>query len=309
MTVMITDKPLEDFLPYYPTELKYNTPNGLKTLKMNICTYGPFDFRRRDDLITERLPTEDGLRFLTGERFKEAYCYQFMNGGEFHYLYGYLFLFVRQYLRWGRNIALYDGTSGKWLGPETLVSKIDISKKDMDESIIRRGEMYSDALYLFSDSEGISKNDDLTFFTDVDKDHFVNDMAGNLPYMKCDEGLTLDKLFASSRSCVKTYGIYDLDEVEEAISAKGGIGYSREIREFKDYISPIALVKKDEKTGEMIFEQKDGTVNKNWEYPEYHLVKYIYGCSHDVFPLSARMYVKHPIDNTFSMSMMVFVRK
>lgn len=182
----------------------------------------------------------------------------YLNAGERHSAYDLLLLiFVYWYLaNGGKNIALYFQFDMPLLGPETPVSKVDISNKEPGQTPMIR-EMMPDVMYLFFDSTGSAKNHDTgileRFAKDGDYDSFFS--SWKVP----KEPLTLRELRRDCGNTVAFTAVYDYHKAVAVLNEVGENVFERDKKAHQKYVEPLEVITKLPKYWEKYAEINYGT--------------------------------------------------
>ncbi len=238
MIAILTDTPLEDLMDHAP-------PRGGYFPEKELLLHGCIRVVRWDDLRTSYLMNfncsfDHQVNILLQTDVKHWYTYvtadDIVPAIDVR-----LFLFVYWYLTKGKHIILYDAQNMPVLGPETMISNIDIATKNPGMTPMENYHIVvSDVLYHFSDSCGNANCHDTMILERMAKDecfdkHFSIGMVTS-------DSISLKELMEITGNSSTSITIYDYDEVMSTLNDFGGVSSVREDESWKKYVTPLETI-------------------------------------------------------------------
>lgn len=262
MTLIITDKPLEDFLEHIPPLKGPVTDEVINFNGEEIHTrsdlWKPHEYREylvRGPLKIQRWirtftpgpdPTPPKVNKLLLENGKEWFSYTTHNSCS-HFDMEQI-LFVYWYLaNVGSRICLYRQFGLESLGPETPVARIDVSDKPLSDTILR--SIQSDVLYVFSDPKGNSALHD----TEI-----LRRMGIDLPdkrfshYKAPQDKFTLSDLRKVLGNCYSVITVYDYIDVE---STADRLRFKNHRECYTEYVRHIDVIARTQEFADSLIEK------------------------------------------------------
>lgn len=249
MTLIITDRPLEDFLEHIPPTKgpvidEVHTIGG-KEIHTRSDLWNPREFREHlvhGPLKLQRwsfglIPRSDSvpsmINALLLEKGKDWFTYS--TDDECTYYDMEQMLFVYWYLCCtGGRICIYRQDGLELLGPETPVARVDVSRKPVSDKIIR--SIQTDILYLFFDSERRAPSHDTGILARMGMDPPDSRFTS---FHAPEDELTLSGLRQALGNCYSIIRVYDHLEV---VTTADRLRFKDFREAHKDYARPIEVI-------------------------------------------------------------------